>query len=173
MGVVERVRNLLKADLEEMRFRKDAAATVRRYLRDLEWSHRELVEATRRAQTTRNYLQDQIAHNRECCQRWSDRAELALRHEDEPLARIALTRKQTDLAQSTQIAGQLENCIREQRELAEQLNHLQERILAVRYLRPASASDSAAGASATPSEVERELATLKRNMGRSKKVRKA
>jgi len=171
MGVVERVRNLLSADLEEMRSRKDATAAVRRHLRDLEWTQRELVEATRRAQATRKYLQEQIARNREVCQRWSDRAELALRHEEESLARIALTRKQADLAQSTVIAGQLESCIREQKELGEQLNHLEERILAVRYLRPSSGSDASVGLAPVASEVERELATLKKRLNRSKQVR--
>jgi len=171
MGVVERVRNLLSADLEEMRSRKDATTAVRRHLRDLEWTQREIVEASRHAQATRTYLEEQIARNKEVCQRWSDRAELALRHQNEPLARIALTRKQADLAKSTVIAGQLESCIREQKELGEQLNHLGERILAVRYLRPGRASDAGAGITPVASEVERELATLKKRMNRPKQVR--
>ena len=70
-----------------------------------------------------------------------------------------------------EIAGQLESCIREQKELGEQLNHLEERILAVRYLRPSSGSDASVGLAPVASEVERELATLKKRLNRSKQVR--
>ena len=170
MGVVERVRNLLNTDLEGMRSHKDPAA-VRRYLRDLEWTYRELVQASRHAQATRDYLQGKITRNRECCRRWTDRAELALRHENEPLARIALTLKQTDIVQNTRIAAQLQNCIREQKELAEQLDHLQERILAARYLRPPSAADATSRPSPDASDVERELEDLKKSLNRSRQLR--
>ncbi|MFH0962672.1 MAG: PspA/IM30 family protein [Planctomycetota bacterium] len=189
MGVVERVRNLLSVDLAEIESPADAPARLQRYLRDLEGAYREITEACRRTETTREYLEEKARGNAAECRRWTDRAELALRHDSDSLARVAVAKKKVLLAEGKDLARDLELCIVQQRELAREISHLQERILAVRSARSTSLSPSTSvseepfklslpfgltpqggrhGEPSFRSEVEKELATLKSRLNRSR-----
>jgi len=173
MGLMERTKNLLTTNLEELGSGKDASSRLRRYVKDLEWTHRELAEAARHAAVGRRSLESRLEGAGRTSRLWSDRAELALRREEEALARLALVKKIDVETDSARLARRITRVTERQRELDHEMQQLRERIFAARYLRKVFAAGDAPpdGGRVTEGlfeEVERELGALKRDLGVSK-----
>lgn len=173
MGLMERTRNLLTTNLEELGSRKDAPSRLKRYVQDLEWTRRELAEAARHAAVEHRSLHNRVEGAGRASRLWSDRAELALRRQEESLARLALLKKIEAETDSARVARRITRVSERRRELDHEMQQLRERILAARYLRTVFAAGDATpgGARVTEGlfqEVERELGALKRSLGVSK-----
>ena len=174
MGLVERTRNLLTRDLECLSSGEGAPSRLRRYLQDLEWTHRGLMEASRQAGAARQYLERRLQRGAHDSELWAQRAELALRRRNETLARVALLNKAAVLADSPTLEREMTRVAQEQRDLTEHMNQLRQRILAARCLRQMAAADNrdksqATGtSSALMAEVDRELDMLKERLRRER-----
>lgn len=168
MGLMERTKNLLTTNLEELAFDENAPSRLGRYARDLEWTHRELAEAARHADVERRSLQNRLESTGQASRQWTGRAELALRHQEEPLARLALLKKIEIETDNARVARHIARVCTHRRELDHHMQQLRERILAARYLRKVfAAGDAPTGqarvAQGLLDEVERELDALKRS----------
>jgi len=170
MGLMERTKNLLTTNLEELGSDKDAPSRLKRYVKDLEWTHRELGEAARHASVERRSLESRLEGAGGTGRLWSDRAALALRRREESLARLALLRKIEVETDTARLAQRITRVTERERALDHEMQQLRERILATRYLRKVLAAGDAAPSAARVSEglfeeVERELDALKRSLG--------
>ena len=167
MGLMERAKNLLATDLGTLRNGEGVSQQMRRYLQDLEWTHRGLSEAARQACVTRTFLETRLEKGAEALDLWTRRAELTLRRQEEALARIALMKKVAAMSTLSRVERQIGEVAREERELADQVSQLRQRILATRYLRRMPTADNYASADASGApdmlfqEVEKELVQLK------------
>ena len=167
MGLMERANNLLATDLGTLRSGAGGSQPMKRYLQDLEWTHRGLSEAVRQAHVTRTFLEERLKTGTEALEVWTRRAQLALRRHEETLARVALMKKVAAMTAISRVERQIGGIAREERDLADQVSRLRQRILATRYLRRMHADDPHTSAASPDAhdllfeEVEKELDRLK------------
>ena len=172
MGLMERTRNLLTADLDELSSGQRSGPRLRRYVRDLEWAHRGLMEASRQAGTARSFLESRLQEGATASRIWTERAELALRSRRETLARVALLKKASILSENAGMESEIARLADQQRDLIEQMKQLRRRILAARLLRRLQVGPGASGPMRTgaPDElfeaVEQELLSLKQRLAK-------
>lgn len=151
MTILDRIHRLVRANINDLIDRSEVPeAAIDRTLRDMEGSLGEARGQLRASAREEERLIQQIQALREEAIRWEDRAMLALRAQDEPLARQALLKKNDLERQASHLREQLDRHRDYLADLTGSLDALEHKIDGLRGRRRSIAAAPPAAAPAPP-----------------------